>query len=89
MSTATAPIKVSAESDSLIGHAAHFLGRAKKDLVDEAIVEYIERHRDEISAAAREALREIGTSRSSRVALLAGISSDELAAVGGIEDRDN
>ncbi|WP_062521735.1 hypothetical protein [Demequina silvatica] len=88
MSTATAPIKVSAESDTRISHAAHFLGMPKKDLVERAVVEYIENHRDEIDAAVARALRELDGTRADRVALLAGISREELDAVGGLAERD-
>ncbi|MEX0913486.1 MAG: hypothetical protein WDZ57_00910 [Demequina sp.] len=87
MTTATTPIKVSAETDTLIGHASHFLGRAKKDLVDQAIVEYIENHRAEIDQAVAQALSELDGTRASRVALMAGISREELDAVGGISER--
>ena len=84
MSTATSPIKISAETDALVGHAAHFLGRPKKDLVEAAVAEYIDNHRDEINAAALGALSEISGSRSAAVALLAGISPEELDEVGGL-----
>lgn len=86
MATTTAPIKISAETDALVGHAAHFLGRAKKDLVETAVVEYIDNHRDEINAAALVALREISGSPSAAVALIAGITPEELDAVGGMPE---
>jgi len=44
------PIKVDAQTDELISHAAHFLGRSKKDFVDEAVRAYVDAHRDEINA---------------------------------------
>ncbi len=84
MSTATSPIKVSAETDARITQAAHFLGKAKKDLVDAAVEEYIENHRDEINEAALGALRTLDGSRADRVALLAGLTREELDDVGGV-----
>lgn len=36
MATATAPIKVDAATDELVSHAAHFLSRSKKGVVDVA-----------------------------------------------------
>jgi len=86
MSTATAPIKVSAETDARITQAAHFLGTAKKDLVDIAVEEYIENHREEINAAALSALRALDGSRADRVALLAGLTREELDDVGGVSE---
>jgi len=53
MATAVSPIKVDAQTDELISHAAHFLGRSKKDFVDEAVRAYVDAHRDEINAGIR------------------------------------
>jgi hypothetical protein len=86
MSTATAPIKVSAETDARITQAAHFLGLPKKDLVDAAVEEYIENHRDEINAAALAALKTLDGTRADRVALLAGLTREELDDVGGVAE---
>lgn len=79
-----APIKVDVETDRLISHAAHFLGRAKKDIVDLAVREYIAAHRDEINEGVRTALRQLDGSTGSAVALLTGISEDQLDEYGGI-----
>lgn len=87
MTTATSPIKVSAETDQLITQAAHFLGRPKKDLVDVAVAEYIENHRDELTAGALAAFRTLDGTRAGRVALLAGLTSEELADVGGVAEN--
>ena len=56
MTVASAPIKVNVDTDQLISHAAHFLGKAKKDVVDIAVREYIEAHRSEINEVIRAAL---------------------------------
>ena len=88
MSTSTAPIKVSAEVDQQIGHAAHFLGKHKKSIVEEAVLEYIEKHRAEIEAGVTQALAQLDGSREARVAMLAGVSVDELRAVGGMPATD-
>ena len=87
MSTATSPIKVSVETDKLITHTAHFLGRAKKDLVEIAVAEYIDNHREEINEAALSAMRTLDGSRTARVALLSGLTREEIADVGGVTER--
>ena len=46
MATAVSPIKVDAETDRLLSDAAHFLGRSKKDVVDVAVRDYVDAHRD-------------------------------------------
>jgi hypothetical protein len=45
------PVKVDAATDRLISDAAHFLGRTKKDIVSDAVREYVETHRDELTGA--------------------------------------
>lgn len=83
MAGTLAPIKVDSETDALISHAAHFLRSSKKDVVDVAVREYIERHREEIQKAALEALRALDGSAKSAVQLLTGASDDELDELGG------
>lgn len=83
MAGTLAPIKVDGETDALISHAAHFLRSSKKDVVDIAVREYIERHREEIQKAALEALRTLDGSTKSAVQLLTGASDDELDELGG------
>lgn len=85
-STVTSPIKVDAQTDKLISHAAHFLDRSKKDVVDVAVREYIENHRDAIQEAVSAALRELDGTVSSSVSLLTGFSSAELEEVGGVSE---
>lgn len=83
MATTLAPIKVDSETDSLISHAAHFLGSSKKAVVDAAVREYIETHRAEIQEAALVALKSLDGSTKSAVQLLTGASDDELEELGG------
>ncbi|MFF0230413.1 hypothetical protein [Micromonospora sp. NPDC005254] len=86
MATAVTPIKVDSQTDQLISHAAHFLGRSKKDVVDAAVREYIENHRAEIQQAVGEALRQLDGSTAGSVALLTGMSRAELDEVGGFSE---
>jgi len=85
----SAPIKVDIQTDRLISHAAHFLGKAKKDVVDLAIREYVESHRDEINAAVREALQQLDGSSAAAVSLLAGVPVDQLDEYGGMPESNN
>jgi hypothetical protein len=84
--TRTAPIKIDLETDQLVSHAAHFLSRSKKDVVDDAIREYVERHRDEIQQGVSAALRQLDGSTASMVSLLTGSSREELEELGGFRD---
>ncbi len=84
MAVASAPIKVDVDTDQLISHAAHFLGKAKKDVVDAAVREYIDTHRDEINEGVRAALRQLDGSPSSAVSLLTDVPVDQLDQYGGM-----
>ena len=84
MATATAPIKVDAATDELVSHAAHFLSRSKKDVVDAAVREYIERHRDEINAGVKEALGQLNGTDAAAVSMMTGLSTEELDDLGGL-----
>ncbi|WP_033340029.1 hypothetical protein [Catenuloplanes japonicus] len=83
---AVTPIKVDASTDQLISHAAHFLSRSKKDVVDTAVREYIENHRDEIQVAVTAALKQLDGTLAGSVSLLTGMSRDELDELGGFAD---
>lgn len=86
MPNTVAPIKVSGDTDQLISHAAHFMGTSKKDVVDTAVREYIDNHRDEINANVRVALAQLNGGAAAAVSLLSGLSGDELDDLGGLPD---
>lgn len=87
MTSRATPIKVDEVTDRLISHAAHFLDQTKKDVVDAAVREYIENHRDEINAGVRDALAQLDGSMASAVSLLTGFDSSKIAELGGTEDE--
>ena len=79
-----APIKVDQETDDLVSQAAHFLGRPKKHIVDAAVREYIDRHRDEIYVGVKDALSQLNGSNAAAVSLLTNLTADRLDELGGI-----
>jgi predicted transcriptional regulator len=85
-SAAAAPIKIDMQTDELLTQAAHFLRSSKKDIVDAAVREYIEKHRAEIQKGVLDALRGLDGSTSGVVSLLSGLSKDELAELGGVPE---
>ena len=84
MATALAPIKIDQATDGLVSHAAHFLSRSKKELVDVAVREYIDNHRDQINAGVKAALLQLDGSDKAAVSLLTGFSSEDIDDLGGI-----
>ena len=77
-------IKVSPEGDKLITSGAHYLRMSKKDLVEV----YLNARREEMKAGMRELLSQLDGNRAARVAMLAGMTREELETVGGIEEDD-
>lgn len=86
MATATAPIKVDAATDELVSHAAHFMSRSKKDIVDAAVREYIDKHRDEINAGITDALGRLNGTDSAAVSMMTGFTAEELEDLGGLPE---
>lgn len=80
-------VKVSPEGDKLITGGAHYLRMSKKDLVEAAVEFYLNARRDEMQEGMRELLSQLEGSRAARVAMLAGMTREELEAVGGVEEN--
>lgn len=81
-------VKVSPAGDKLITSGANYLHMSKKDLVEEAVRFYLDARREEMQAGMRELLAELDGSRAARVAMLAGMTREELDSVGGVEEND-
>jgi hypothetical protein len=83
---ATAPLKVSPETDRLLTETAHYFGSTKKDLVDLAVREYVENHRAELAAAVKASLARLDGSLPSLVSEITGLTQAELDDLGGFGD---
>jgi hypothetical protein len=81
------PLKVDPAVDELISQGAHFLGVTKKDLVAEAVKDYLAARREEIHQRMREAMRILDGTTTSRVALLTGVSRVDIDRLGGIDEQ--
>ncbi len=78
------PLKVDPAVDELISQGAHFLGITKKDLVAEAVKDYLAARREEIHSRMREAMKVLDGGTKARVALLTGISTQDIDRLGGV-----
>jgi hypothetical protein len=58
---------------------------SKKDLVEAAVAFYLDALREEMQAGMRELLSQLDGSRAARVAMLSGMTCEELDAIGGVE----
>jgi hypothetical protein len=81
-------VKISPAGDRLITSGAHYLLMSKEDLVEAAAEFYLNARREEMQAGMRELLGQLDGSRAARVAMLAGLTREELEAVGGVEEDD-
>ena len=79
-------VKVSPEGDRLITSGAHYLHMTKKDLVEAAVAFYLDARREEMQAGMRELLGMLDGSRAARIAMLAGMTREELDSVGGVAE---
>lgn len=59
------------------------MSRSKKDIVDAAVREYIDIHRDEINAGIKAALGQLNGTDAAAVTLMTGLGSEELDDLGG------
>jgi len=60
------------------------MSRSKKDIVDAAVREYIDAHRDEIKSGIKAALGKLNGSEATAVSAMTGLSADELDDLGGL-----
>jgi hypothetical protein len=60
------------------------MSRSKKDIVDAAVREYIDAHRDEINAGIKGALNQLNGTDAAAVSLMTGLSAEELEGLGGL-----
>jgi hypothetical protein len=81
-----APLKVDPAVDALISQGAHFLGVTKKDLVADAVRAYLSARREELAAGLREAMEVLDGTNPSRLALLTGLTLEEIDEIGGIRE---
>lgn len=80
------PLKVDPAVDELISQGAHFLGVTKKDLVAEAVKDYLAARREEIHRRMTEAMKVLDGTTKARVALLTGVSPEDIDRLGGIQE---
>ena len=78
------PLKVDPAVDEMISPGAHFLGVTQKDLVAAAVTDYLAARRDEIHRAMAEAMRVLDGTTTARVALLTGVTAEDIDRQGGI-----
>ncbi|MGH3544986.1 MAG: hypothetical protein ACRDPW_03550 [Mycobacteriales bacterium] len=84
MAKSMAPVKVDADTDRLLSDAAHLLHMSKKDLLAEAVRDYVTARREQLHRSISETLRTLDGSDASMVGLLTGLSPQRIEELGGV-----
>ena len=87
MASQTAPVKIDEVTHTLLAHGATALRMTQKDLLAEAVREYLAARREKINAALRETMQILDGTATSRVVALTGLSAERLAEIGGVREQ--
>lgn len=87
MATAQSPIKVYESTKDRVRHAALLSGCNQAELVDRAVSEYVERHRDEFASRMDQAREALLGGKASTLAYTLGVSEADVERVGGVADQ--
>ena len=87
MAAQAAPVKVDEATHTLLVHGATALRMTQKDLLAEAVREYLTARREQINTALRETMKILDGTTTSRVAALTGLSTERLAELGGVREQ--
>ncbi|MGH3913563.1 MAG: hypothetical protein ACRDTC_09145 [Pseudonocardiaceae bacterium] len=87
MAVQTAPVKVDEATHALLAHGATALRMTQKELLAEAVREYLTARREQINTALQETMKILDGTTSSRVAALTDLSAERLAELGGVREQ--
>jgi hypothetical protein len=84
MARAQSPIKVHEATKEKVRYAALMAGLKQAELVERAVDEYVERHREEFGQRMERAREALLGGKASVLAYSAGVSEDDVERVGGV-----
>jgi len=84
MARAQSPIKVHESTKEKVRYAALMSGLQQAELVERAVDEYVERHREEFGRRMERAREALLGGKASALAYATGVSEDDVARVGGV-----
>jgi hypothetical protein len=82
----TAVLKVDGSTHALVAHGATALHMTHKELVGEAVREYLANRRETINARLRAVMAQIDDTEASQVSALTGLSPERIAELGGVPE---
>lgn len=84
MARAQSPIKVHESTKEKIRYAALMSGLQQAELVERAVDEYVDRHREEFGQRMERAREALLGGKASTLAYATGVSEDDVSRVGGV-----
>lgn len=84
MARAQSPIKVHESTKAKVRYAALMVGLKQAELVELAVDEYVERHREEFERRMERAREALLGGKAAALAYSAGVSEEDIGRVGGI-----
>ena len=84
MARAQSPIKVHESTKEKVRYAALMAGLKQSELVERAIDEYVERHREEFQRRMERAQEALLGGKAATLAYATGVSEEDVARVGGV-----
>ncbi len=84
MARAQSPIKVHEATKEKVRYAALMSGLQQAELVERAVDEYVERHREEFGRRMERAHEALLGGKASTLAYATGVSEEDVARVGGV-----
>jgi hypothetical protein len=85
MARAQSPIKVHESTKEKVRYAALMSGLQQAELVERAVDEYVERHREEYARRMERAREALLGGKSSALAYATGVAEEDVARLGGVE----
>jgi ribosomal 50S subunit-associated protein YjgA (DUF615 family) len=85
MARAQSPIKVHEATKEKVRYAASMTGLQQSEIVEKAVDEYVERHRDEFAARIERARQALLGSEAAAIAYASGVTVEDVERLGGVK----
>lgn len=85
MSRAQSPIKVHEATKEKVRYAASMSGLQQSEIVEKAIDEYVERHRDDFAARIERARQALLGGNAATIAYASGVTVEDVERLGGVK----
>lgn len=85
MARAQSPIKVHEATKDKVRYAASMTGLQQSEIVERAVDEYVERHRDEFAARIERARQALLGGEAATIAYGSGVTVEDVERLGGVK----